>query len=61
MPRGASTKRDTVLEAGRGVRKLPVPVVKTASASSRRASAAAANGPSPTKFERMLLNRGAIQ
>ena len=51
LPRGASTKRETVLEAGRGVRKLPVPVVKSSS------SGRAAVSGSPTKFERMLLNR----
>ena len=55
LPRGASTKRDTVLEAGRGVRKLPVPVVKSSSSSGRGVNAV--SGGSPTKFERMLLNR----
>ena len=46
------SKRDTVVEAGRGVRKLPVPVVKSSSSSAGRAV-----GESPTHFERMLLNR----
>ena len=46
------------MEAGRGVRKLPVPVVKSSSSSGRGANAAVSGG-SPTKFERMLLNRDA--
>ncbi len=41
-------KLETVLEAGRGVRKLPVPVVRTGNN-----NGAAANGPTP--YERMLL------
>ena len=57
LPRTAGAKRDTVLEAGRGVRKLPVPVVKSTSATSSSAVAAPASS-TPSKFERLFMSRG---
>ena len=45
---GPTTKLETVLEAGRGVRKLPVPMPKTGTGAAR-----ANGGP----FEHMLFNR----